>query len=93
MSWELFLFLLRVDAIDFCKPYKDIEIKKCVTYVEECVLDGEEFHWCADDWHEWGRFEGLCHECPREGDGYFYQNYRRPSVISGVNNERVSSKN
>ena len=42
MSWLVFLGVLNMSIANYCN--KD---EYCIDYMQDCVLDGEEFDWCT----------------------------------------------
>ena len=45
MSWLVFLGILTVSINNFCKV--DLE---CKDHMQDCVLDGENFDWCKNEY-------------------------------------------
>lgn len=49
MDWVSFLIYLNIRTATFCDSLL-IPQDSCMELVQECVLDGEGFEWCEDDY-------------------------------------------
>lgn len=49
MSFEVWLALMNIKINSFCDTIL-VPDKNCFSTVQECVLDGEEFEWCRDQY-------------------------------------------
>jgi hypothetical protein len=52
MDWNEFLLLLQLATAHYCEKEQDKFVKPCIETIRECVLDGESFKWCTQNWEE-----------------------------------------
>lgn len=51
MTFEAWLLLIHLKATSFCDSLISPQVN-CVEIVKECVLDGESFEWCTENYSE-----------------------------------------